>query len=190
MAPLSFWTAAILGLVSSAVAQCGSGSPQGTVTGNSGAYVATAGGRQVYSGSNYLTAITTALNSISSGQRVSVIASGSIGANSIFVPSGKTFEGCGTIDATLHSGRGAIESYNTRGASIPYLKLTGSPYFGMRFYGTKGLKLGTITMNLSSGLGIRFERDKAGSTDVTMGTISVGHPCPHQTPNSIVHNPS
>ncbi|KAH7014603.1 uncharacterized protein B0I36DRAFT_338955 [Microdochium trichocladiopsis] len=51
--------------------------------------------------------------------------------------------------------------------------MTGNPYFGLRFYGTSGLSLGIITMNLSGGLGIRFDRDNAGSTNVRMDTISV-----------------
>lgn len=48
--------------------------------------------------------------------------------------------------------------------------MTGNPYFGMRFYGTSGLVLGQVTMNLSGGLGIRFERDAAANTNVRMGT--------------------
>jgi hypothetical protein len=51
--------------------------------------------------------------------------------------------------------------------------MTGNPYFGMRFYGTSGLTLGQITMNLSAGLGIRFERDQAANSNVRMGTIRV-----------------
>lgn len=90
--------ASVLALVSTAYAQCGSGTPNAKVTGSSGSYVATNGSKQVYSGSDYRAAIQAALDSISSGQRVSVIASGSIGASSIIVSSGKTFEGCGTIN--------------------------------------------------------------------------------------------
>ncbi|KAH7408021.1 hypothetical protein BKA64DRAFT_667921 [Cadophora sp. MPI-SDFR-AT-0126] len=108
-----------------------------------------------------------------SEQRVSVIASGSIGANTISITSGKTFEGCGTINVALRSGRGAIESVNTNDVKIPYLTMTGNPYFGLRFYGTKGLTLGQITMNLSGGLGIRFDRDQAANSNVKMDTIRV-----------------
>lgn len=164
---------ATLGLVSSALAQCGAGSPDATVDGSDGSYTATAGGSVVYSGSDYLSAIQTAIDSISSGQRVAVIASGSIGENSISIDSGKTFEGCGTIDVGYRAGHGAIESLGTSDVSIPYLSMTGDPYFGLWFYGNSGLNLGEIDMQLSGGLGIRFERDEAGSTDVTMGTITV-----------------
>lgn len=51
--------------------------------------------------------------------------------------------------------------------------MTGNPYFGLRFYGVKNLVLGAITMNLSSGLGIRFDRDGAANSNVKMGTIRV-----------------
>lgn len=93
------------------------------------------------------------MHSPASGQRVSVIASGSIGANTITISSGKIFEGCGTINVANRAGHGAIEVLNAQGVQIPYLTMTGSPYFGLRFYGTKDLTLGKITMNLSGGLG-------------------------------------
>jgi hypothetical protein len=51
--------------------------------------------------------------------------------------------------------------------------MTGSPYFGLRFYGTRGLVLGKITMNLSSGLAIRFDRDQAPNFNVKMDDIRV-----------------
>ncbi|KAL4925531.1 uncharacterized protein BDV17DRAFT_272108 [Aspergillus undulatus] len=43
----------------------------------------------------------------------------------------------------------------------------------MHFYGVSGLSLGEITMNLSDGLGIRFERDEAANTDVSMDVINI-----------------
>lgn len=172
MARLSTFTG-VLALASAAYAQCGSGTPDATVTGSGSSFTATKGSSQVYSGSDYRAAIQAAIDSISSGQRVAVIASGSIGANTITIDSGKTFEGCGTIDVGNRSGHGAIESLNTADVSIPYLTLTGNPYFGLRFYGTTGLSLGEITMNLSGGLGIRFDRDEAANSDVTMDTITV-----------------
>lgn len=130
-------------LATTAYAQCGS-APDATVDGTEGAYTATVGGSEVYSGSDYYTAITEALGGISSGQTVSVIASGNIGAKTISIESGKTFEGCGTITASIANGKGAIESLNTQDVNIPYLKLAGEVYFGLHFYGTTGLSLGEI----------------------------------------------
>lgn len=164
---------AVFAVASVVNGQCGSGTPDAKVTGSGNSFVVTKGSATIYSGSDYRKAIQDALDSISSGQRVSVIASGSIGANSISISSGKTFEGCGTINVGNKSGKGAIESLNTSNVKIPYLTMTGNPYFGLRFYGTTGLSLGKITMNLSGGLGIRFDRDAAANSNVTMDTITV-----------------
>ncbi|KAF0328277.1 parallel beta-helix repeat protein [Colletotrichum asianum] len=172
MAKFSILTA-VLALASSVTAQCGSGTPDARVTGSGSSFTATKGSSNVYTGSDYRAAIQAALDSISSGQRVSVIASGSIGANTITIASGKIFEGCGTINVATRSGRGAIESTNTQGVQIPYLTMTGNPNFGLRFSGTKDLTLGAITMNLSGGLGIRFDRDLAANSNVKMGVIRV-----------------
>jgi hypothetical protein len=176
----SFILTAVLALVSVASAQCGSGTPDAKVTGSGSSFVATKGSTTVYTGSDYRLAIQTALDSISSGQRVSVIASGSIGANTISISSGKIFEGCGTIATVLKAGRGAIESLNTKNVQIPYLTMTGNPYFGLRFYGTSGLVLGKINLNFSGGLGIRFDRDQAANSNVKMDVITcngVGSHC-------------
>ncbi|KAK2054745.1 parallel beta-helix repeat protein [Colletotrichum caudatum] len=166
-------TAVLAVLASSVAAQCGAGTPDARVTGSGSSFVATRGSSQVYAGSDYRAAVQAAVDSIGSGQRVSVIASGSIGAGTISIGSGKTFEGCGTINAVVRSGRGAIEVLNASGVRIPYLTMTGNPYFGLRFYGTRDLTLGAINMNLSGGLGIRFDRDQAANSNVRMGTVTV-----------------
>lgn len=162
-----------LALATAVSAQCGSGTPDAIVDGSGSSFTATKGSEEVYSGSDYLTAIQSAIDSIASGQRVAVLASGSIGASTISIDSGKIFEGCGTIDVANRAGHGAIESLDTTDVQIPYLKMTGDPYFGLRFYGTSGLTLGEIEMNLSGGLGIRFDRDEAANSNVKMGTITV-----------------
>lgn len=164
---------ALLAVATSVYAQCGSGTPDARVTGQTGSYTATRGSSNVYQGADYRAAVQAAVDSIGSGQRVSVIASGSIGASTITISSGKTFEGCGTINTVFRSGRGAIESTNTNNVNIPYLTMTGNPYFGLRFSGTRGLRLGRITMNLSGGLGIRFDRDAAENFDTAMDVITV-----------------
>ncbi|KFA46914.1 hypothetical protein S40293_03648 [Stachybotrys chartarum IBT 40293] len=164
--------AAALCTASFASAQCGSGTPDAIVDGE-GTFTATVGSEQVYSGSDYFAAIEAALGGITGGQRLSVLASGSIGDNIISVGSGITFEGCGTIDVGYVAGHGAIESLDTSDVQFPYLSMTGAPYFGFRFYGVSGLHLGEINLNLSGGMGIRFERDEAPNSDVSMGTITV-----------------
>ncbi|KAL6707027.1 hypothetical protein ACN47E_004977 [Coniothyrium glycines] len=161
----------VLAFASYAYAQCGSGTPDARVTGSGGSFTATKGSTNLYTGSDYRLAIQRAIDGISSGQRVSVIASGSIGANTITIQSGKTFEGCGTITVAPKSGGGNIEVTNQSGVKIPYLTLSGSTYFGLRFSGTKDLTLGQINLNLNEGMGIRFDRDRAANTNVKMDTI-------------------
>jgi hypothetical protein len=162
-----------LALASIVNAQCGSGTPDAVVDGESGSYTAAKGSEQLYSGSNYLEAITSALASVASGERLSVLASGSIGASTISLTTGQTFEVCGTIDVGFNSGRGAIRAIDQTGVSIPYLSMTGSPYFGLQFSGVSDLTLGEIKMDLTDGLGIRFDRDGAPNSNVVMGSITV-----------------
>lgn len=167
----SYFLTAIFALATTAAAQCGSGTPDAKVTGSGSSFTTTKGSSTLYTGSDYRAAIQAGVDGISSGQRVSVIASGNIGANTISISSGKIFEGCGTITAALKSGRGAIESLNTQGVQIPYLTLSGNVYFGLRFYGVRDLTLGQINIDLAQGLGIRFDRDNPANSNVKMGTI-------------------
>lgn len=158
---------------------CGAGTPHATVTGSGGSYTTREGSTTVYSGGDYRTAVQAGVDTISSGQRVAVMASGSIGASTITIHSGKTFEGCGTINVGNRSGRGAIEAINTTDVNIAFLKMTGNPYFGLRFSGTNGLKLGDIDLTLSGGLGIRFDRDAAWNYNVTMTDVYVSGASSH-----------
>lgn len=169
---LNLVTTALLAHVSPAYAACGDGTPDASVTGSGSSYTATKGSEEVYSGSDYYAAIQGALDAVSSGQRVAVLAAGSIGTNTITIDSGKTLEGCETITAAYRAGYPAIESVDTTGASIPYLSLAGDVYFGLRFYGARDLALGEVTLDLERGIGIRFDRDEAPSANVTMGTIT------------------
>ncbi|KAH7320580.1 hypothetical protein B0I35DRAFT_477160 [Stachybotrys elegans] len=132
--------------------------PQSVVTG-SGTFTATVNSGNVYTGSDYRLAIQTALDRI--------------GASTMAVTSGKIFEVCGTVNTVFRDGRGAIEIINQNDVSIPYLTMTGNPYFGLRIPGTRNLNLGEITMNLSGGLGIRFDGDAAQNYNVRMGAIRV-----------------
>lgn len=162
-----------LALSSAVSAQCGAGTPDARVTGSGSSFTATRGNTNVYTGSDYRAAIQAAVDAVGPNQRVSIMASGSIGASTIAITSGKIFEGCGTINVGFRSGRGAIEVLNANDVQIPYLTMTGAPYFGLRFYGTRGLVLGKITMNLSGGLAIRFDRDRAPNFNVQMDDIRV-----------------
>jgi hypothetical protein len=160
-----------------AAQSCGGGSFNAEVTQSGGTYTARNGSRTVYTGGNYADAMRAAVNSLTAGrtsqQRVVVRASGSIGTSVIGLPSQTAFEVCGTINVGNATGRGAIEALNATNVSIPFLNMTGNPYFGLRFYGMNGLHLGQINMQLSGGLGIRFERDFPASSNVRMDNIFV-----------------
>ncbi|KAH8706083.1 hypothetical protein GQ44DRAFT_777824 [Phaeosphaeriaceae sp. PMI808] len=141
-----------LALVTLVSTQCGSGTPDATVTGSGSSFVARGAAQH--------------------GQRASVISSGSIGAGTITIQAGKPFEGCGTINAAVKSGRRAIEVTDAANVKIPYLTMTGNVYFGLRFSGTTGLTLGNLNFDLTTGLAIRFDRDRAANSHVKMGTIT------------------
>ncbi|KAL4976416.1 hypothetical protein BDW66DRAFT_150977 [Aspergillus desertorum] len=142
MTKTRFITTALLALAATVSAECGSGTPDAMVDGSEGAYTATVGG---------------------SGQRLTILASGPIGTNVVSIPSGRTFEGCGTIDVQANSGRGNIRSLNTEHG----VRTLGCTFTVIRSF------LGQITMNLGGGLGIRFERDEAASSDVSMDVIKI-----------------
>jgi len=152
---------------------CGAGNPEATVTGSPGNYQVN--GNNV--GGNYHNAITSAIDSLSSGrssqQRVTVFADGDIGNNAINLPSHTAFEVCGTLQAGNSHGNGAVQAIGAWDVSIPHLTMTGSPYFGMRFGDVHDLHLGEIDLRLGSGIGIRFERDMPGSSDVSMDHVYV-----------------
>lgn len=151
------------------IGACGDGDPDASVTGSPGNYQVN--GNSV--GSNYFNAIRSAIDSLSPGQRITVFADGSIGDNYIDLPSDIIFEVCGTMNVGNAGGRGAVQAIGESNVSIPYLNMTGSPYFGMRFADVHNLHLGDIDLRLDGGLGIRFERDLPGSTDVTMDYVYV-----------------
>lgn len=165
--------------------ECGAGTPHATVTGSSNGYHVN--GSAV--GNSYHEAINRALDSLSSGrntqQRVSVMADGSIGANTISLPSNTSLEICGTLNARNASGRGAIEALGVSNVSVPFLNLTGDPYFAMRFRDVHGLYLGQIDLRMSGGAGIRFERDRSGggtappSTNVRIDHVFVSGTAGH-----------
>ncbi len=159
-----------------AAQECGGG--DAVVTGSqSSGFTATYHGETVYQGEYYINAIWEAIGALdpnrTSQEKVSVMASAWIGDNAIDLPSHTAFEVCGTMDVGNASGEGAVQAIGATDVSIPYMNMTGAPYFGMRFADVHGLHLGDINMNLSGGLGIRFERDLPGSTDVTMDDVYV-----------------
>ena len=157
------------------LSRCDSG--DSVVSGSAGNYTTTNDGQSVYQGGDYRAAIQAGIDGLDGGrtsqQHVAVPASGSIGASTIDLPSHTSISICGTMDVGNRSGRGAIEATDASDVTIWTVNMTGSPYFGMRFYGMNGLHLGDIDLDLDGGLGIRFERDYAGSRNVVIDDVYV-----------------
>ncbi|WP_419704747.1 right-handed parallel beta-helix repeat-containing protein [Promicromonospora sp. NFX87] len=161
--------------VAAPAAACGNGADALVTGSQSSGFTATYRGRTVYQGQYYINAIWEALGALSpnrtSQEKVSVMASAWIGNNTINLPSHTSFEVCGTLDTGYVAGRGAIQAVGVEDVSIPYLRMTGAPYFGLRFADVHGLHLGQIDMRMTGGIGIRFERDLPGSTNVRMDSV-------------------
>ncbi|WBB89927.1 RICIN domain-containing protein [Verrucosispora sp. WMMC514] len=143
---------------------CGSGSFQAEAVLNGSTWTSRNGSSTVYSGSNMLSAMQAAVNSLSSGrttkQRVVVRGSGSMSAGSrLSLPSYTTLAVCGTINVT-GSGSGDYAPVYSRGTTdieVQNLTLTGSPLYGIFMRNVNNLTLGQIDMRLSGGLGVRVD---------------------------------
>ncbi|MGW5558112.1 RICIN domain-containing protein [Micromonospora sp. NPDC003944] len=143
---------------------CGSGSSNAEAVLSGSTWTARNGSSTVYSGSDMLSAMQAAVNSLSSGrtskQRVVVRGSGSMSAGSrLSLPSYTTLAVCGTINVT-GSGSGdqaPVYSRGTTDVEVQNLTLTGAPLYGIFMRNVNNLTLGQIDMRLSSGLGIRID---------------------------------
>ncbi|MDG4830557.1 RICIN domain-containing protein [Solwaraspora sp. WMMD1047] len=143
---------------------CGSGSFQAEAVLNGSTWTSRNGSSTVYSGSNMLSAMQAAVNSLSAGrtakQRVVVRGSGSMSAGSrLSLPSYTTLAVCGTINVT-GSGSGDYAPVYSRGTTdveVQNLTLTGSPLYGIFMRNVNNLTLGQIDMRLSGGLGVRVD---------------------------------
>ncbi|MEU8421498.1 RICIN domain-containing protein [Micromonospora sp. NPDC048835] len=143
---------------------CGSGSSNAEAVLSGSTWTARNGSSTVYSGSDMLSAMQAAVNSLSSGrtskQRVVVRGSGSMSAGSrLSLPSYTTLAVCGTVNVT-GSGSGdqaPVYSRGTTDVEVQNLTLTGAPLYGIFMRNVNNLTLGQIDMRLSSGLGIRID---------------------------------
>ncbi|GAA4719188.1 hypothetical protein APR04_003404 [Promicromonospora umidemergens] len=156
-------------------AACGDGADALVTGSQSSGFTATYHGQTVYQGEYYITAIWEAIGALDPGrtsqEKVSVMASAWIGNNTIDLPSHTAFEVCGTLDTGYVAGRGAIQAIGVQDVSIPTLNLTGAPYFGLRFADVDDLHLGQIDLRMTGGIGIRFERDLPGSSNVRIDSV-------------------
>lgn len=153
--------------------ECGAGTPKARVTGGPGNYLMNG----VSYGNDYTGAIFAALGELTPGrtqqERVSIMASGDVGAARINLQSHTIFEVCGTMNVAPAS-RGTITIWgsSTENIAIPYLNMTGTTSFAMLIADTRNLYLGQIDLRLNGGGGIRF--DNRGTTyDVQIDDVYV-----------------
>ncbi|MGC4868479.1 RICIN domain-containing protein [Micromonospora sp. DT53] len=143
---------------------CGSGSSNAEAVLSGSTWTSRNGSSTVYSGSDMLSAMQAAVNSLSAGrtskQRVVVRGSGSMSAGSrLSLPSYTTLAVCGTINVT-GSGSGdqaPVYSRGTTDVEVQNLTLTGAPLYGIFMRNVNNLTLGQIDIRLSAGLGVRID---------------------------------
>ncbi|WP_045742180.1 hypothetical protein [Actinoplanes rectilineatus] len=165
-----------LGAGPAAAADCGALSYQSQAVLSGSTWTSTYGGSTVYSGTDMRAAVQAAVSALpasrTSKQNVLVRGSGSISANSrISLPSYTLIDVCGTINVTgTGSGDQApIYSRGTHDVEVAHLTVSGAPLYGIFLRSVYNVILGQITMNLSSGLGIRI--DNYGDTSVMSRNI-------------------
>ncbi|MFB6162590.1 MAG: right-handed parallel beta-helix repeat-containing protein [Halococcoides sp.] len=173
LAAIAATTGGLVGLAGTAMA-----APGATVTGSNGNYETTSGGSTVYSGGDLAAAIRSGIEALPDGRssrsRVLVEASGEI-SSQIWIPSYTSLDLQETVWAS-----GIIPFYadQVESISIENLTLEGSPSMGMRIRRSADIELGTITMNIDSGIGIRIDdaHNDGGSEwtqDVRIDTVDI-----------------
>ncbi len=159
---------------------CGTSGFNAEVTQNGSTWTARNGGTIVYTGNSLLSAMQAAVNSLTPGrtykERVVVRGSGSMSAGSrLSLPSYTSLEVCGTINVT-GSGSGdqaVVYARNVTDIEVPYLRVTGSPLYGIFIRNATNVILGQIDMRLSSGLGIRI--DNHGDRSVRTRNVRIDY---------------
>ncbi|MDA0564339.1 right-handed parallel beta-helix repeat-containing protein [Streptomonospora sp. S1-112] len=164
-------------------AACGDGSFHASVVRSGGTWTAYDGAETVYSGTNLLEAMRSAVRSLTPGrtsvERVVVRGSGEVSAGqSLDLPSYTSLEVCGTVNVVGTPGgdHAVVRARDVRHVSVPYLNVTGAPYFGIFVRNGEDIHLGQIDLRLSGGLGIRIDNhaDRSRPTrDVTIDNVYV-----------------
>ncbi|MFD0773840.1 RICIN domain-containing protein [Streptomonospora algeriensis] len=139
--------------------ECGTGSYDAEVTQSGGTYTAPG-----YNGGDLAEAVRAAIGSLSGGrssqESVVVRASGDVSAGeSIDVPSHTRLEVCGTLNSTgsAAANNAPIRIRHANDVSVPYLSVTGAPYFAVWVRTSQNVHLGEIDLRQSGGAGIRID---------------------------------
>lgn len=135
------------------------------------------GSTTVYTGADMATAMSSAINSLTSGrtskQSVLIQGSGDYPATTRFnIPSYTVLNVCGTINVTgSASGDYApIYARDKTQIEVPNVKITGSPNYGILFKNVSSVKLGVIDIRTTKGLGVRVD-NASGTSRISGLTI-------------------
>ncbi|WP_017586929.1 hypothetical protein [Nocardiopsis ganjiahuensis] len=147
-----------------AAAECGAGTYDAEAELNGSTWTVRHGGGVVHEGSDMLTAMRAAVDSLDPGrtaqESVVVRGSGSVPGNaSLDLPSHTSFEVCGTIDVTgaVSADNAAVRIRNVSDVSVPHLSLSGSPYFGVFVRSAQDVHFGQVDLDMSGGHGMRID---------------------------------
>lgn len=182
--------AAVGATVAGSVVPTASAAPDAdaTVENAGSGFLATNGGATVYEGEDLIDAIQAAVDSLSAGrsskERVLVTASGEVGPHewdgdlhAVDLPSYTVLDVPGTI-TVADEGEPLVlpvRAQDVDSVEIPRLTVEGNPRYGTWLRSVTDLTLGTITMSLSAGLGVRIDDSGASgrTTDVTLDSASI-----------------
>ncbi|GAA4977818.1 hypothetical protein GCM10023225_18050 [Kineococcus glutinatus] len=164
---------------SPAAASCGDGTFHAIAVRSGNTWTARNGDRTLYTGTDLRSAVQAAVGSLTPGrttkERVVVRGSGGIPAGQrINLPSHTVLDACGTIEAR-GTGTGDQAPVYTRGTTdveVQNLTVTGTPLYGVFARNVENFTLGRITMQLSSGLGVRI--DNRGDTSRWTRNVRIG----------------
>lgn len=162
------------------VPSCGSLAADAEVLLELGTWVVRRADAAVYESQSMLDAMRAAVASLTPGraakERVVVRDSGAMPANeSLDLPSRTIFESCGTIEVTgTPTGDNAVvRARNVTDVEVPYLSVTGGPYFGIFVRNGERIHLGQIDLRLSGGLGVRI--DNHSNRDMRTRDVRIDH---------------
>lgn len=148
----------------STAAECGSGGYDAEAELDGSTWTVRNGGDVVHEGSDMLTAMRAAVDSLDPGrtsqESVVVRGSGSVPADaSLDLPSHTSFETCGTIDVTgsVSADNAAVRIRHVQDVSVPHLSLSGSPYFGVFVQSAQDVHFGQVDLSMSGGHGMRID---------------------------------
>ncbi|MFS0702983.1 hypothetical protein AB6N23_00530 [Cellulomonas sp. 179-A 9B4 NHS] len=158
---------------------CTGSTVHGSAVQDGGTWRAYRGTRELWSGSDMLTAIQRAIDGLDAGrtskQRVVVNGSGTMSANArITLPSHTAFESCGTIHVS-GSGSGNVAGIYMRGVrdiEVARVAMTGTPVYGIFARNVDDLRLRDVDMRLSGG-GIGVRVDNHGDRSRFVRNISI-----------------